>query len=170
MVTAVDNGMMAQSLMDTGQVRLHIRDDGFCLASEQEEHLLAGVRHGDKPARVTHMIADWFRRTTARRPCSTSLPMKKRYAEAVHNIEVLRELLREIDNGFVIQAKQLYHDREEITVHAIQQVLVSCCRPRPDRRSGKPVRLARRNRTITTIVMARAMAKTGRGNPSGFVP
>lgn len=28
MVTAVDNGTMAQSLMDTGQVK-HLRDDGF---------------------------------------------------------------------------------------------------------------------------------------------
>ena len=39
--------------------------------------------------------------------------MKQRYAEAVHNIEVLRGLLAEIDSGFIIQAKQLYHDREE---------------------------------------------------------
>ena len=45
MVTAVDNGMMAQSLMDTGQVK-HIRDDGFVWRPSKEEYLLAGVRHG----------------------------------------------------------------------------------------------------------------------------
>ena len=59
------------------------------------------------------------------------LPMKKRYAEAVHNIEVLRGLLAEIDSGFIIQAKQLYHDREEITVHVYNKFWVSKLADRP---------------------------------------
>ncbi len=125
MVTAVDNGMMAQSLMDTGQVK-HIRDDGFVWRPSKKNTYWLVCDMVDKPARVTHMIADWFRESDCQEAMfNLKLPMKKRYAEAVHNIEVLRELLREIDNAFVIQAKQLYHDREEITVHVYNKYWVS---------------------------------------------
>ena len=42
----------------------------------------------DKPARVTHMVADWFRENDCQEAMfNLKLPMKKRYAEAVHNIE-----------------------------------------------------------------------------------
>ncbi|MGL4714669.1 MAG: 23S rRNA (cytidine(2498)-2'-O)-methyltransferase RlmM, partial [Aeromonas sp.] len=80
----------------------------------------------DKPARVVHMIADWFRENDCQEAMfNLKLPMKKRYAESVHNIEVLRAMLKEIDNAFVIQAKQLYHDREEITVHVYNKYWIS---------------------------------------------
>ncbi|HHW4402676.1 TPA: 23S rRNA (cytidine(2498)-2'-O)-methyltransferase RlmM [Aeromonas hydrophila] len=125
MVTAVDNGMMAQSLMDTGQVK-HIRDDGFVWRPSKKNTYWLVCDMVDKPARVTHMIADWFRESDCQEAMfNLKLPMKKRYAEAVHNIEVLRGLLKEIDNAFVIQAKQLYHDREEITVHVYNKYWVS---------------------------------------------
>ena len=34
--------------------------------------------------------------------------------EVITNLEVLQEWLNELEGDFVIQAKQLYHDREEI--------------------------------------------------------
>ncbi|MGL5287662.1 MAG: 23S rRNA (cytidine(2498)-2'-O)-methyltransferase RlmM, partial [Aeromonas sp.] len=52
------------------------------------------------------------------------LPMKTRFAESEHNLDVLRELLAEVDNGVVSEAKQLYHDREEITVHVYNRFAV----------------------------------------------
>ncbi|MFN7551162.1 MAG: hypothetical protein ACK59M_00385 [Pseudomonadota bacterium] len=42
-----------------------------------------------------------------------NLPMKKRWLETQRCIGVLRESL---DAGWVVRAKQLYHDREEVTV------------------------------------------------------
>ena len=93
MVTAVDNGMMAQSLMDTGQVK-HIRDDGFVWRPSKKNTYWLVCDMVDKPARVTHMVADWFRENDCQEAMfNLKLPMKKRYAEAVHNIEVLRGLL-----------------------------------------------------------------------------
>ncbi len=43
-VYSVDNGPMAQSLMDTGQVTW-LREDGFNL-SDAQQYLLDGMRYG----------------------------------------------------------------------------------------------------------------------------
>jgi len=45
------------------------------------------------------------------------LPMKKRYQEVMLCLENLAVMLAEKELEFDIQAKHLYHDREEITVH-----------------------------------------------------
>ncbi len=44
-VSSVDNGPMAQSLMDTGQVTLAARRR-FPLSSEPQQHLVDGLRYG----------------------------------------------------------------------------------------------------------------------------
>jgi len=43
--------------------------------------------------------------------------MKKRYEEVKKNIQFLKDELKTNQINFQIQAKQLYHDREEITIH-----------------------------------------------------
>lgn len=130
MVTAVDNGSMAQSLMDTGQVK-HIRDDGFVWRPGKKNTYWLVCDMVDKPARVVHMIADWFRENDCQEAMfNLKLPMKKRYAEAVHNIEVLREMLKEIHNAFVIGGQQLYHYCEEYHRARLQQVLVLQVEPK----------------------------------------
>ncbi|MBP8219277.1 MAG: 23S rRNA (cytidine(2498)-2'-O)-methyltransferase RlmM, partial [Aeromonas sp.] len=117
MVSAVDNGPMAESLMDSGQVK-HIRDDGFRYRPAKKNTYWLVCDMVEKPARVTHLIASWFRDGLCEEAMfNLKLPMKRRYAEVEHNLEVLREWLRELEGDFVVQAKQLYHDREEITVH-----------------------------------------------------
>ncbi|TKF55489.1 23S rRNA (cytidine(2498)-2'-O)-methyltransferase RlmM, partial [Vibrio kanaloae] len=45
------------------------------------------------------------------------LPMKGRYDEVLQDIENLKVFLIENKVKFKMQAKHLYHDREEITVH-----------------------------------------------------
>jgi len=45
------------------------------------------------------------------------LPMKKRYEEVTQNLAMLQERLNENGINAQIQARQLYHDREEVTVH-----------------------------------------------------
>lgn len=43
--------------------------------------------------------------------------MKKRYQEVSHILSKISQILKENGINTQIQAKQLYHDREEITVH-----------------------------------------------------
>ena len=45
------------------------------------------------------------------------LPMKKRYEELSRNLAYIQEQLDEHGINAQIQARQLYHDREEVTVH-----------------------------------------------------
>ncbi len=117
MVTAVDNGPMAESLMDSGQVK-HIRDDGFRFRPSKKNTYWLVCDMVDKPARVTHLIAGWFRDGLCEEAMfNLKLPMKKRYQEVEHNLDLLKEWLSQLEGDFVIQAKQLYHDREEVTVH-----------------------------------------------------
>jgi 23S rRNA (cytidine2498-2'-O)-methyltransferase len=117
MVTAVDNGPMAESLMETGQVK-HVRDDGFRYRPSRKNTYWLVCDMVEKPARVTHLIASWFRDGLCQEAIfNLKLPMKKRYQEVEHNLDQLKEWLSELEGDFVIQAKQLYHDREEVTVH-----------------------------------------------------
>ena len=46
------------------------------------------------------------------------LPMKKRYAEVQEAFERIHAIARRAGSQVEIRAKQLYHDREEITVFA----------------------------------------------------
>ena len=43
--------------------------------------------------------------------------MKKLYEEVSQNLTMIQEKLRENGINAQIQARQLYHDREEVTVH-----------------------------------------------------
>ncbi len=45
------------------------------------------------------------------------LPMKKRYEEVSQNLAYIQAQLDEHGVNAQIQARQLYHDREEVTVH-----------------------------------------------------
>ena len=121
MVTAVDNGPMAESLMETGQVK-HVLEDGFRYRPTKKNPYWLVCDMVEKPARITHLIAQWFREGHCQEAIfNLKLPMKKRYAEVEHNLAVLKEWLAELEGEFVIQAKQLYHDREEITVHVYDE-------------------------------------------------
>lgn len=121
MVTAVDNGPMDESLMETGQVK-HVLEDGFKYRPTKKNPYWLVCDMVEKPARITYLIAQWFRDGHCQEAIfNLKLPMKKRYAEVEHDLAVLKEWLAELDGEFVIQAKQLYHDREEITVHVYDE-------------------------------------------------
>ncbi|HSH41095.1 MAG TPA: hypothetical protein VK973_03095, partial [Arenicellales bacterium] len=71
----------------------------------------------DKPRRTVDMVARWFRDGHCRASVfNLKLPMKKRLEEWHLCRRRLRHSLDAIDTSFDIRAKQLYHDREEITV------------------------------------------------------
>ncbi|KDM89575.1 hypothetical protein DC22_07510 [Escherichia coli] len=58
-------------------------------------------------------INGWCRETIF----NLKLPMKKRYEEVSHNLAYIQAQLDEHGINAQIQARQLYHDREEVTVH-----------------------------------------------------
>ncbi|MDO6707780.1 23S rRNA (cytidine(2498)-2'-O)-methyltransferase RlmM [Photobacterium sp. 1_MG-2023] len=116
-VHAVDNGQMAQSLMDTGQVKHHMAD-GFKFEPPRKNVTWLICDMVEKPARVAHLMGQWLIKGWAKETIfNLKLPMKGRYDEVLQDIENLKVFL--IQNGlkFRLQAKHLYHDREEITVH-----------------------------------------------------
>ncbi|UVL60093.1 23S rRNA (cytidine(2498)-2'-O)-methyltransferase RlmM [Pseudomonas sp. B21-032] len=116
LVTAIDNGPMAESLMDTGLVQ-HLMADGFTYKPRQTvDWMVCDIV--EKPARSAALLETWLGEGLCREAVvNLKLPMKKRYAE-------VRRLLERIEEGFKarkvkvsIGCKQLYHDREEVTCH-----------------------------------------------------
>ncbi len=116
-VHAVDNGMMADSLMDTGQVKHH-REDGFKFEPARKNVTWLICDMIEKPSRVAQLMGEWLIRGWAQETIfNLKLPMKGRYDEVLQDIENLKQFLIENKVKFKLQAKHLYHDREEITVH-----------------------------------------------------
>ncbi|MCE0556061.1 MULTISPECIES: 23S rRNA (cytidine(2498)-2'-O)-methyltransferase RlmM [unclassified Motilimonas] len=135
-VAAVDNGQIAQSLMDTGQVKYYA-DDGFkfqpfirnltWLTGKNEqgkkvkypEHTHVNWLVCDmieKPHRVAKLMADWLEQAYCREAIfNLKLPMKRRYYAVKECLDMMTQRLGE--DAFDYQVKHLYHDREEVTVH-----------------------------------------------------
>jgi 23S rRNA (cytidine2498-2'-O)-methyltransferase len=110
-VIAVDNGAIARTLLDSGLV-IHRREDGFRFRPAQPvDWLLCDMV--EQPRRVAELVARWLATGDCRRALfNLKLPMKQRYAETRRCLDRVRAVAAEL------RAKQLYHDREEITVFA----------------------------------------------------
>ncbi|MES2820085.1 MAG: 23S rRNA (cytidine(2498)-2'-O)-methyltransferase RlmM [Pseudomonadota bacterium] len=115
-VIAVDNGPMAESLMDSGLVE-HLQADGFVFKPRRPvDWMVCDIV--EKPARNAALLETWIGEGLCREAVvNLKLPMKQRYAE-------VRRLLERIEDGLaargvraVLGCKQLYHDREEVTCH-----------------------------------------------------
>lgn len=116
-VHAVDNGAMAQSLMDTGQVKYHAAD-GFKFEPSRKNITWLVCDMIEKPYRVAKLMGEWLSAQWAKEAIfNLKLPMNRRYEQVKDDLQNLSHDL--IKNGvkFEMQAKHLYHDREEITVH-----------------------------------------------------
>lgn len=117
-VASVDNGPMAESLMETGQVK-HYQADGFRFEPPRKNIYWLVCDMIEKPSRVAELIEawainGWFKEAIF----NLKLPMKSRYLEVSKILETMAEILRENDiKDFEIQCKHLYHDRDEVTVH-----------------------------------------------------
>lgn len=114
-VTAVDNGPMDASLRRSGRLK-HLRADGFTwLPDTPRDWMVCDIV--DKPRRTVEMVGRWFRGKHCRASLfNLKLPMKRRLEEWVLCRQRLEEYLSAAGGSFDIRAKQLYHDREEITV------------------------------------------------------
>ena len=116
-VHCVDNGMMADSLMETGQIKHHMVD-GFKFEPDRKNVTWIICDMVEKPARVAHLMGEWIIKGWAKEALfNLKLPMKGRYDEVLQDIENLKQFLIDNKVKFKMQAKHLYHDREEITVH-----------------------------------------------------
>lgn len=117
MVHAVDNGPMAPALMDSGQV-MHHREDGFKYRPTRNNVYWLVCDMVEKPVRVARLMGEWLVNGWCREAIfNLKLPMKKRYEEVSQNLSMLAALLSENGINAQIQARHLYHDREEVTVH-----------------------------------------------------
>ena len=115
LVTAIDNGPMDDALMKTGMVE-HLKTDAFTYMPEKRVDWLV-CDMAERPLHVSRLMARWF----TSKKCNNAifnlkLPMKKRLAAVNECIELIRKSLSSSGLTFSIQAKHLYHDREEITV------------------------------------------------------
>ncbi len=117
MVSSVDNGPMADSLMETGQVE-HFMEDGFKFRPSRKNIYWLVCDMIEKPSRVAELVAWWFIEGYCQEAIfNLKLPMRKRFEEMKQCFTLIDELFSEHEVNYQMQAKQLYHDREEITVH-----------------------------------------------------
>lgn len=113
-VIAIDNGALAASAHATGLIR-HLRADGF---TWRPEHPLDWMVCDmvEQPRRVAARVGEWFAQGWCRQAIfNLKLPMKKRWEETVLCLDLLR---KGAACDVVVRARQLHHDREEITLFA----------------------------------------------------
>ncbi len=114
-VTAVDNGPMAASLLQSGLVT-HRREDGFRFQPKKPVDWMV-CDMVEQPRRVAELVARWLGEGWCRRSIfNLKLPMKKRYDETRLCLDLIRA--KAGTRTIALRARQLYHDREEITVFA----------------------------------------------------
>ena len=114
-VSAIDNGPLRQHVMDSGLVQ-HLREDGFRWQPPRPLDWMV-CDMVEQPRRVASRMATWFREGWCRHAVfNLKLPMKKRW----HETQLcLAQFAAEAGTPLQVRARQLYHDREEITVLAL---------------------------------------------------
>ena len=110
---AIDNGPMDEALIASGIVD-HRRVDGFRFEPPRAVDWLV-CDMVEQPRRIAELVARWLANGWCRRAMfNLKLPMKKRFDE----VRLCFSILEDAVEGLDLRAKQLYHDREEITVFA----------------------------------------------------
>ena len=116
-VAAIDNGRLADSALATGLIE-PVRADGFTWQPPRPLDWLV-CDMVEQPRRVTRRIGEWFVEGWCRRAIfNLKLPMKKRWQEVRDDLAALHEHTAGAGLQLRHRARQLYHDREEITVFA----------------------------------------------------
>ena len=106
---AIDNGPMAESLMETGQVK-HLREDGVRPDKRNIDWLVCDMV--EKPIKVANLMIDWAVNGFVKEPIfNLKLPMKKRFDAVYQCLDLIHEELTKYNIKYELQAKHLYHDR-----------------------------------------------------------
>ncbi len=118
-VTAVDNGPMKGVLAKHPLVQ-HLKQDGFKYTPRKAVDWLV-CDMVEKPSKVAALIGAWFAAGWCRHAIfNLKLPMKQRLAALDAALGGIRARLDEEGMSYRMQAKQLYHDREEVTVFLVR--------------------------------------------------
>ncbi len=114
-VTAIDNGALAPAVLQAGRVE-HLRQDGFQYTPRKKvDWLLCDMV--EKPQNIARLVARWLEQDMTRAAIfNLKLPMKRRLDEVRTCLDIIRTGMSRTDEGMELRARQLYHDREEITV------------------------------------------------------
>jgi 23S rRNA (cytidine2498-2'-O)-methyltransferase len=114
-VTAVDNGSIDSKLMSSGLVT-HLREDAFTYRPyDTVDWMVCDVV--EQPSKIADLMTDWLVKGYCRNTIfNLKLPMKKRFEEVDQCLTELKARCRAASKPVAIKAKQLYHDRKEITV------------------------------------------------------
>ncbi len=114
-VVAVDNGPLKGVVAEHPSVK-HLRQDGFRYRPKNPVDWLV-CDMIEQPGRVAALVSDWVASgATSRAIFNLKLPMKKRVEALAEALAGVREVLDKKGFKYRLQAKQLYHDREEVTV------------------------------------------------------
>lgn len=114
-VIAVDNGPLKGVVAKHPAVK-HLRQDGFRYRPKQAVDWLV-CDMVEQPAKIAALMADWLTSgATTRAIFNLKLPMKKRVEALANALDSIRTALDAKGIRYRLEAKQLYHDREEVTV------------------------------------------------------
>jgi 23S rRNA (cytidine2498-2'-O)-methyltransferase len=113
--TAVDNGPMKGVLAKHPLVE-HLKQDGFKYVPPRAVDWLV-CDMVEKPDKVANLIGDWFAAELVKHAIfNLKLPMKQRVVALDNALSSIRKKLETAGLNYRMSAKQLYHDREEVTV------------------------------------------------------
>lgn len=114
-VIAIDNGPMKGAAEKHASIK-HLRQDGFRYRPTRPVDWLV-CDMVEQPARVAALVADWVASgLTQHAIFNLKLPMKKRVDALSKALQEIRSILDAKNIRYQLNAKHLYHDREEVTV------------------------------------------------------
>ena len=114
-VAAIDNGPMKGSMAKHALVQ-HLKQDGFKFRPKKAVDWLV-CDMVEKPAKVAALIEEWFAQGLCKHAIfNLKLPMKQRLTALDSALSGIRKRLDLEGINYKLYAKQLYHDREEVTV------------------------------------------------------
>jgi 23S rRNA (cytidine2498-2'-O)-methyltransferase len=114
-VIAVDNGPLKGVAAEHPAIR-HLRQDGFRYRpSHPVDWVVCDMV--EQPQRVATLMTEWIASGISTRAIfNLKLPMKKRLVALEAAFTTIRDALNKKGLRYRLTAKQLYHDREEVTV------------------------------------------------------
>jgi 23S rRNA (cytidine2498-2'-O)-methyltransferase len=114
-VIAVDNGPLKGAAADHPAIK-HLRQDGFRYRPARPVDWVV-CDMVEQPQRVAELMAGWIASgQSARAIFNLKLPMKKRVMALHAALDTVRGILDARNLRYRLEARQLYHDREEVTV------------------------------------------------------
>ncbi|MBU1214183.1 MAG: 23S rRNA (cytidine(2498)-2'-O)-methyltransferase RlmM [Gammaproteobacteria bacterium] len=114
-VTAVDNGPLKGAAAGHPDIK-HLRQDGFKFRPQRPVDWLV-CDMVEQPQRVAALMTEWIVGGLSMNAIfNLKLPMKKRVEALKVALDTMRAALNKKRLRYRLDAKQLYHDREEVTV------------------------------------------------------